>query len=112
MAKYRPDQLILRCYGYRSSEGPYIGVCVDLNIAVQADSPSTVRAKMADAIVSYIETVYETDDRASISALMSRRAPTQDWLIYYVIRTVLLVKKFRDNFTFKEPIPIHLAHSC
>jgi len=112
MATYRPDELILRCYGYRSNAGPYIGVCVDLNIVVQADSPHELRAKMGDAIVSYFETVLDTHDKESIPALMSRHAPIHDWLIYYAIRLVLFVKELRDEFTFKKHIPFHLAHNC
>ena len=112
MAKYSPNEFVLRCYGYRSNEGPYIGVCVNLNIAIQADSPRELREKMSDAISSYIDTVLDTNDRDSIPVLMSRRAPMQDWLIYYFIRIVVFVMEFRDRFTFKEYIPIHLAHNC
>ncbi len=112
MANYKPDKLILRCYGYRSRKGPYVGVCVDLNIAVEADSPYQLKAKMADAIVSYIDTVLDTNDRESIPSLMSRRAPVQDWVIYYLLRTVHRVRQFKDRFIFKAHIPFHLAHNC
>lgn len=112
MPNFKPGNLVLRCYGYRSSDGYYIGVCVDLNIAVQAGSPRELRSKMADSIVTYIDTVLDTEDRDSIPALMSRRAPIQDWIAYYLIKFIVFVRNFRGRFVFKEHIPFHLAHNC
>ena len=107
-----PDRLILRCYGYRAKDGNWYGVCLDLNIAVQASTTAELRAKMNEAIESYLDSVLDTDDRASIPALLSRKAPWPDWLRYYWFRLLDLIRRFPDNFTFQEYIPFHLSHAC
>ena len=112
MAKIRPSDFVLRCYGYKSGNGPYIGVCVDLNLAVQADTPDKVRKKMKDAIIGFINTVLDTNDEQSIPLLMNRKAPLHDWVIYYLIKCVIIIRQIPTNFIFKEYIPFHLAHSC
>jgi predicted RNase H-like HicB family nuclease len=112
MPNIRPSQLILRCYGYKTKEGKWFGLCLDFNIAAEADSPEEMKQKMKEFIESYIETILDTDDKGSISNLFSRRAPIHDWLIYYLIKTIFFIKQFPGKFIFKEFIPIHLAHNC
>jgi len=111
MANIRPDKLILRCYGRRLKKGSYYGVCIDLNLAVEAESQEKLKKKMCDVINSYLETVLDTDDKNSIPQLLYRRAPIQDWLRYYYIRILVFIKQFPNNFTFQEYIPFHLAHN-
>ena len=113
MANVAPDRLILRCYGYQKNNR-WIGICLNFNLAVEAESPEELRQKMHEVIESYIETVLDTEDKDSIPALLSRRAPLYDWIIYGLIKFAVylihLPKKFA--FNFKETIPFHLAHSC
>jgi len=111
MASIRPKNLILRCYGY-SSKNAYIGVCIDLNIAIQGDSQQEVRRKMNDAIKSYILSVLDTDDQSSIPDLILRKAPLQDWIIYYWIKIKVAIRQIPKNSIFKEYLPFHLAHNC
>ena len=112
MAKMSPDKLILRCYGHKIKQEKWFGVCLEFNLAAEADSPEELKKKLADMITSYIETILDTDDKISIPVLISRRAPIRNWLMYYFIRLIIFIRKFPDNFTFKEIIPFHLAHSC
>jgi hypothetical protein len=112
MANIRPRHLVVSCYGYRLKNQPYTGVCIDLNIAVQADSQDELKKKMNDAIVSYFEAVLNTDDKQSIAPLIRRRAPLRDWVIYYLITFIAFVRQISTNFTFRESIPFHLAHNC
>ena len=105
------DRLILRCYGYRSRKGAYVGVCLELNLAVEAESQEAVRKKMAEAISSYMETVFDTDDKASVPFLLSRKAPLRDWFLYYFIHLLFHIKRFPNNFVFKEYIPFQLGHT-
>ena len=64
-------------------------------------------------IVSYIETVMDTDDHDSIPALLERRAPAIDWIRYYRIKLLISINNFSGEFTFKEFIPFKLAlDSC
>ena len=112
MANVKPSRFILRCYGHKTEKGNWFGVCLDLNLAVEAESPELLEQKMGEAIVSYIETVLDTDDKRSIPQLLSRRAPIYDWFMYYLIKLAVFVKQFPGRFIFKEIVPFHLAHSC
>lgn len=107
-----PDKLILRCYGYQRDETKWVGVCLDLNLAIEAESVNKLKEKMNEVIESYIDTVLDTTDKASIPELLLRRAPIHDWVIYYFINLACFVKRIRGKFTFKEVIPFHLSHSC
>jgi hypothetical protein len=112
MAALRPKNFVLRCYGYKFGKNPYVGVCVDLNIAVQADNPIELKKKMNSAINSYIETVLDTNDKESIAPLMGRQSPIRDWLIYYLIKAIVRIRQIPTNFIFKEYVPICIAHNC
>jgi len=83
-----------------------------LNIAVQADSQLELRKKMNDAIESYFKSVLDTDDKLSIPALIYRKAPLNDWIIYYLIKFIVLTRQIPRRFIFKEYVPFHLAPNC
>lgn len=112
MAGIRPENLVLRCYGYKIGDNPFVGVCVDLNIAVQASSEIELKKKMNGAIKSYIETALDTEDKSSIPLLIERRAPIRDWVIYYLVKALVKIRQIPTNFTFKEYIPFQLANNC
>jgi len=113
MANISPNDLVLRCYGHQTGKGKWYGLCLDLDLAVEADSPRELGIKMDEVILSYIETVLDTDDKQSIPSLLCRRAPLLDWLKYYGIASLVLIDHFKNNiFTFKQALPIHLAHGC
>lgn len=107
--KVEPAELVLKCYGTRLSSGQYFAVCLDFNLAVEADSIKEVKRKMVDAIESYVETVIDTKDKESIPALLKRPAPLQYWLKFYLVR---IIKGLHNRFSFEEAIPFHLSHSC
>jgi hypothetical protein len=112
MSNIRPIKLVLRCYGYKSKKGNWFGVCLDFNLALEAESRELLEQKIHEAIESYIDIVLDTDDKKSIPQLISRRAPAYDWVIYYLIKIENFIRQFPDNFIFKEFIPFHLAHNC
>lgn len=102
MAEISPHKLVLNCYGHRTFNKRWYGVCLELNLAAEANTPEGLREKLFDMIVSYVETVLDTDDKDSIPELLSRRAPIKDWLIFYAIKLLISIRNFPDNFTFKE----------
>jgi len=112
MANISPRKLVLRCYGHKIKGGKWFGLCLNFNIAIEADTQEQLKLKMNHALVSYIETVLDTNDRASIPELLARRAPLKDWLIYYKTRLTVFIAKFPDNFTFKETLSFPFAHGC
>jgi predicted RNase H-like HicB family nuclease len=113
MRELRPENLILRCYAHRTDKHNWVAVCLELNLAVEADSVEALREKMSDAIEGYIETLLDTNDPASIPELLHRRAPFLDWIKYYLIRLIIRIKRLsRRLVVYKQSIPFHLAHSC
>ena len=112
MANISPDRLILRCYGHKINNSKWFGLCLNFNIAIEADTQEQLKQKMNQVLTSYIETVYDTNDTSSIPELLARRAPLKDWLMYYKIKLAVFINNFSGNFTFKEALPVHLAHSC
>ena len=112
MAEIHPHKLVLRCYGHQTGEDRWYGVCLELNLAAEADSPDELKQKLYEMIISYVETVLDTDDKESIPSLLTRRAPLKDWLKYYWYNSLISIMNIPGNLTFKESIPFHLAHSC
>ena len=105
MAAVKPSQLVLRCMA-RRQKSRWVGVCLDLNLGAEAHSLEELKTKMDQFILSYIETVLDTDDRASISELISRKAPWKDWLRYYALRLHLFVMIKQSGISKKE------SYSC
>jgi len=113
MKKLRPVDLVLRCYGHRKKNGRWYGVCIDLNLAVEAYDRNELQEKLKAVILSYLETVIDTDDKKSIPPLLFRRAPLYDWAVYYFTKLIISIKSFPGNFTFNELLPFHLsANNC
>jgi hypothetical protein len=109
----KPIDLILRCYGYRKGN-KWIGVCVDLDIAAEADSLDDLKNKLNSMIHSYVETVCDTEDKSSIPYLIKRRSPLPDWFRYYLTVALCRIanRKRDDRRAFDEMLPFHIAHSC
>ena len=112
MAEISPHKLVLNCYGHRAINNRWYGVCLELNLAAEADTAEGLKKKLFDMIESYVETVLDTNDKDSIPELLSRRVSIKDWLTFYAIKLLISIRNFPNNFTFKEIIPFHLAHNC
>ena len=111
MEANRPHHFVLRCYGYKDRRGKWCGVCLELNLAAEADSAKELRSKLGSMIESYIGSVLETDDKGSIPSLLCRKAPLNDWICYFLIYLLKLISQVPDRMTFNEIIPFRLAHS-
>lgn len=112
MANISPNKFVLRCYGHKTENDRWFGLCLEFNLAIEADSIEQLKSKMRKVVASYIDTILDTNDKESIPELFSRKAPMKDWLIYYWICLKKFIRNFPGNFTFKEFIPIHLANNC
>lgn len=113
MKELSPDSLILKCYGYKIKDRPWVGVCLNFDLSIQADSIEELEKKMNSVIRSYVESVLDTEDRSSIPALLTRKAPVKDWLIYCLIKLIKNTHNFAIKVKeFKENIPFHLAYDC
>jgi hypothetical protein len=102
----RPTDLLLRCYAKKVGKDKWYAVCVDLNLDAEGSSFVDVKRSMDNAIIGYLQTVFETNSPASIPDLLRRQAPLKDRIKYY------LAKRLRIASPFYEAIPVHLAHRC
>ena len=80
--------VVLRCYA-RPEGDHYVGQCLELDLAVQADSLAEVRRKMEECLQSYLESL----DAENVRDLFPRPAPWPVWMDYY--RVYLLVTLHR-----------------
>ena len=100
---------LLRGYAHRLSGERWYGVCLELNLAVEADSFDELKRKIHEMISSYVACVLDTNDKNSIPDLLLRKAPLIDWIKYYLIRLYISIKKIPNIIAFKELIPFHLS---
>ena len=107
----QPSNLILRCYGYKAN-GMWTALCLDFNVAVEAETPEQLKVKMQDMIESYIETALDTDDNGSVASLMLRKAPLRDWIVYCALCVISGLRNLPGKILFKQIIPFHLAGHC
>ena len=98
----KTDQLILKCY-IDEEEGAWVAVCLDFNLAAQAESPSAARKKLEAMILSYV-TEALTVDREYADQLLSRKAPWPAWIKYYWRRLLP-----NHDSTFREVMPLRPA---
>ena len=107
------ENFVLRCYGRELSKDNWYGVCINLNLAVEASSKEELLREMSAVIKSYLETVLDTKDVKSIPELLSRKAPLSDHIIYCFIAFMYHINNIPKNkfFKFKEFIPFQLAHN-
>lgn len=64
---------MLRCYVHGSRD-QWEGLCVDLDIAAQGNSPAEVMGRLGEAIQMYVEAALE-EAPADAERLLNRRAP-------------------------------------
>jgi predicted RNase H-like HicB family nuclease len=111
----RPLDLVLRCYlrRVRGSEKRWVAHCIDLDLWATGDSPEAARRGMDDAVVGYVETVLDTQDRESIPQLLRRRAPLHYVLFWHLVRVARWIRRDGgpplDSQPFEEHLPFRLA---
>ena len=108
----RPEKLVLRCFAYRTPENTWVAKCIDLSLAVEAESREEVKKSLEDNILVYIETVLDTEDTVSVTSLLLRKGPLLDRIQYHIFRFLVAAHMIKDRFVFKEPVPIHLGATC
>ena len=108
MTKYYPT--LLRCYA-RPEGDHYIGQCLELDLAVQADSIHEIRQKMDECLKSYFDSL----DSQNVQDLFPRPAPFPVWLDYYRVCLLLALHQILQNLgknvqVFQEQVvPQHFA---
>ena len=97
---------ILRCYG-RPEGDHFIGVCVDLDIVVQAPSIQKVQGEMTKAIEVYFLSL----DKKNFRDLFPRPVPfhilMDYYRVYFIVHYLNFVHFFKAGFNvfFEQIIP-------
>lgn len=81
----------LRCYSVRQENG-WFALCLDLNLAAEADSLEEVRQHLDAIIQDYLDDVIAHPEH--LADLVPRHAPLRFWLEYYGIRTRMGLRRF------------------
>ena len=107
------DNLIVRCYAYRTPRNTWIAKCIDLDLVTEEDSFQEAKESLTEAIDGYIEAVLDTNDKESIPRLLQRKAPAVERIKYEILRSRVTRRVYpRRPVPFLTSIPFHLAHSC
>lgn len=107
----KPISLLLKIYGERK-QGQWSLICLDFNLAVQADTLDEAQEKLHQMIKSYISDALspDGDDRQHAEALLRRRAPLVFWLKYYAYQLVSRLRGKNGNdhgrIAAADPIPM------
>jgi predicted RNase H-like HicB family nuclease len=102
----RPSDLILRCYAERENSY-WVAVCVDLNLAVQAETFKEAHNKLTHQIQWYIYDAMAGEDKKFGSALMKRKAPLPIQLRYHWLMVMSKFRSLRKKFRmFTELQPL------
>lgn len=97
-----PKIIRLRCYGYPTRQGSWIASCIDLSLMVERPSMEESVQALQDQILLYIESVFDTEDKESISRLLSRPSPWYEKLHYYFIGSICRFHKICKGFRFNK----------
>ena len=109
----RPQEMILRCYGYQTSRGTWIVKCIDLDLVDEEDTFDKAKKSLENAIKGYVGAVLDTQDLTTIPKLLKRKSPSKDILSYHIIRFLNKVKAIKSRLVFEEPIPFCLnTNAC
>lgn len=95
----RKNPCFLRCYGKPQGD-KYLGVCIDLDIAVEGSDLREVRQKMTETIAVYMESL----NKDNACDLFLRRSPWYVFLDYYFVCSI--VKGSRLFSTIKEKFQV------
>lgn len=107
------ENLVLRCYAYRTPRNTWIAKCIDLDLVTEEDSLPVAKKSLEEAIEGYIETVLDTEDKESIPRLLQRKAPFVDRMKYELLKSELTRRLYpKKPVPFLSSIPFHLAHTC
>lgn len=107
------ENLVLRCYAYRTPRNTWIAKCIDLDLVTEEDSLPVAKKSLEEAIEGYIETVLDTEDKESIPRLLQRKAPLVDRMKYELLKSELTRRLYpKKPVPFLSSIPFHLAHTC
>lgn len=117
----RVNELLLRCYAERIGD-QWQALCIDLNVAAQADTFEEVRQKLDQMVYSYVYDALLGEDRVHAEDLLSRKSPLR-FRVKYNCYSLARKAKLRlarvegvstklvngNHRVFKEALPMPLS---
>jgi hypothetical protein len=96
-----PHDLVLRCLAMQ--RGNYwVAMCVDLDLAVQADTQTQARSLLSAQMSSYVADAVGVDN-AHAADLLRRKSPLRYRALYYMLR---LVHTTRSHLSYEAAMPM------
>ena len=86
----------LHCFAEKS-EGQWTAVCLDFTLAAQADNADEAISKLIKQIRCYVSDAVTGPDIAYESALLTRKAPLDQWAYYYLLKLVFKCQALFHN---------------
>lgn len=110
----KPEDMILRCMAHRTARGTWVAKCIDFDLATEEASLEEAKQDLLSMMTSYIDAVYDTEDQESIPALLLRKGPWYDRLIFNILSLInhRPNNHHRDRVMFQQAIPMHLGAVC
>ena len=88
----RSDDLKLRGYLQKESDGSWLAVCIDLNLVAQGDTQKEARSQLHIIIKDYLAEAF-TKDKKYLDDLVPRKAPFIFLFRYYLISVLVKFHK-------------------
>lgn len=102
--KLRPSDLVLRCMAFQRN-GYWVAMCVDLDLAVQADTPLKARHLLSEQIRSYVQDAFSVDSEHA-PYLIARKAPLRYRAMY---RAAKLMHHAKRWLSYEAAMPVAFA---
>jgi len=101
-----PAEMQLRCYAHLENN-QWVAVCIDFNLAAQADSFEEARDKLHQQVVWYVYDAVAGDDQAHGADLLMRKAPVPLMVRYHLINAVSRVRAMQARVrAFCDLLPL------
>lgn len=98
---------MLRGYFKELPSGKHLGVCLTLNLVVEAESLEDARRKLYGLMAAYLQDAIENGE---VEQFVPRRAPLSFYLDYLIHRPVGLLHTPGRFYDFKDPRKL-VAHA-
>ena len=94
MSQSSPELIIVRGYVKQVGPSEFVGVCLTLNLVVQAASLREARDKLSDLIEAYLQ---DAADDNEFSKWVPRHAPFQFYREWFLCRGLALIHRMRHR---------------
>lgn len=99
-----PNDLLVRCLAMKRN-GYWVAMCIDLDLAAQADTAAKARKLLKDQIASYVADAVGIDG-AHAADLLQRRAPLRYVALYHFIKLVNAARPTPRRQSYEAAMPM------